>query len=139
LKGFIYKHTNKINGKVYIGQTTQDPLIRWGKEGINYKNQRAFYREIIRDGWDNFDHEIIEVAESKDKKVLKQLLDSLEIHYIKKYKSMSLDKGYNATYKDKGLSTRLSHISRRFINRQMKEGKTFEEAYELYRNKRKGG
>ena len=27
---YIYKHTNLVNRKVYIGQTYQDPVKRWG-------------------------------------------------------------------------------------------------------------
>ena len=34
----IYKHQNKINGKVYIGQTCQSIQDRWREKGIGYKN-----------------------------------------------------------------------------------------------------
>ena len=32
----IYKHINKINGKIYIGQTCQKPEYRWN-HGKGYK------------------------------------------------------------------------------------------------------
>lgn len=39
----IYKHTNKINGKSYIGQTCQEATERW-KNGKGYsKSQSVFY------------------------------------------------------------------------------------------------
>lgn len=137
MKGYIYKHTNRETGRVYIGQTYQHPETRWGKDGINYQGQRIFYRDIIRYGWDNFDHEIISIVEATNKRALKKSLDDLEIYYIKKYQSMSPEKGYNSTYKDSELSTRLTDRARRVISRKMKEGKTFEEAYAIYQNYKK--
>ena len=56
----IYKHTCKINGKGYVGQTCQtNPNDRW-KSGKGYKNCKLFYNAIQDHGWENFDHEILE-------------------------------------------------------------------------------
>ena len=40
----IYIHTNKINGKVYIGQTKRNIKIRSGKNGSGYKNVPTFIK-----------------------------------------------------------------------------------------------
>lgn len=45
-KFVIYKHTNLINNKIYIGQTRQKPEYRWGSEGQGYKNSPHFYSAI---------------------------------------------------------------------------------------------
>lgn len=45
-KFVIYKHTNLINNKIYIGQTCQKPEYRWGSEGQGYKNSPHFYAAI---------------------------------------------------------------------------------------------
>ena len=56
----IYKHSNKINGKCYIGQTCQDPEKRWGKNGNGYKNKhKKFWQAIQKYGWGSFTHEIL--------------------------------------------------------------------------------
>ena len=62
----VYKHTNKINNKVYIGMTCKIES-RFGKNGKGYlhKNkvgeytQPAFANAVKKYGWDNFSHEII--------------------------------------------------------------------------------
>lgn len=61
----VYKHTNKINGKIYIGITCQKPEVRWGKDGIGYKphydnEPTKFWNAICKYGWDGFTHDIIE-------------------------------------------------------------------------------
>ena len=57
----IYKHTNLINGKIYIGQTCQNPEDRWDY-GCGYKKHNLhFYNAIKKYGWkEGFSHEIIE-------------------------------------------------------------------------------
>lgn len=62
-KWIVYKHTNILNNKVYIGITCRDPLIRWGKNGSGYtykSEQCKFANAIKKYGWENFSHEIIE-------------------------------------------------------------------------------
>ena len=89
----VYKHTNKINGKCYIGVVFggRNPEQRWGIGGKNYLNnkQHKFARAILKYGWDNFEHEILfnnlSVEEAKEK----------EKELIQKYDSFR--NGYNST------------------------------------------
>lgn len=86
----IYKHTNKINGKVYIGQTCQeDPNNRW-RNGAGYKTQN-FYKAILKYGWENFEHEILEKDLSAEE------VDTKEQYYISYYKANNPDYGQNLT------------------------------------------
>ena len=41
----IYMHRNKINQKVYIGQTSQTVENRW-RNGYGYFSQKEFYSDI---------------------------------------------------------------------------------------------
>jgi len=60
IKGHIYIHKNKLNGKCYVGQTIWTPVKRrWGKNGIYYRKDSAFGRAIKKYGWNNFEHIII--------------------------------------------------------------------------------
>lgn len=54
--GLIYKITNKVNGKIYIGQTTQTLEKRWGKHCSIPSNRKAtpFQLAIKKYGKDNF-------------------------------------------------------------------------------------
>lgn len=85
----IYMHRNKINGKVYIGQTCQNVIDRW-KNGAGYKTCTLFYKAIKKYGWNNFEHLILETDISSSK-----IANIKEKYYIKLFDSTNLDKGYN--------------------------------------------
>ena len=90
--GIIYKFTCKVNGKSYIGQTTN---LRF-KERIRRheidKIDTHFYRARDLYGWDNFELSIIENNISLD---IPNLLNEREIYWINYYQSF--DNGYNST------------------------------------------
>lgn len=74
----IYCHTNKINGKKYVGMTSQSLENRWRK-GKGYKHCEAIEQAFIEYGWDNFDHEVLaegllyEEACEAEKRFIKEL------------------------------------------------------------------
>ena len=87
----VYQHKNKINGKVYIGITSQKPEQRWGSQGCNYKSSPHFYSAIQKYGWDNFEHNILFTDLTKEQACLK------EQELIKEYNSTNREFGYNST------------------------------------------
>lgn len=87
----VYMHKNKINGKVYIGITSQKPSERRGKNGGNYKSSPHFYNSINKYGWDNFEHEILYEGLTKEESCSK------EVELIKQYNAMDRRYGYNQT------------------------------------------
>lgn len=72
----VYRHTNKINNKVYVGITKQKINKRWNY-GRGYKGSSYFYSAIQKYGWDNFEHKVLihgltkEQAEAWEKKLIK--------------------------------------------------------------------
>ena len=76
----IYIHRNKINGKVYIGQTKQPLKSRWNN-GYGYKQCTKFWNAIQKYGWDNIRHEILENNLSNEDACEKEKL------YIEQYQS----------------------------------------------------
>ena len=88
-KWCVYKHTNKINQKVYIGITSQNPKYRWAN-GEGYKGQ-GFYYAIKKYGWNNFTHEILE------KNLTQEKACEREKYYIDLYNSKNSSYGYNRT------------------------------------------
>ncbi|MEQ6355291.1 GIY-YIG nuclease family protein [Lysinibacillus sp. M3] len=92
--GVIYKATNLINGKIYIGQTIQEFRVRKLKHLNDARNNRTsvFHKAIRKYGDNNFNWEIIDYASTIDE------LDDKEIYWIKYYNSYVNDKnanGYN--------------------------------------------
>lgn len=91
MKGKLYVHKNKINGKCYVGQTIERPVSkRWGKKGIGYKGQVKFWNAIEKYGWENFKHIIV----SKEFEVGKELNDAEKL-LIEKLNSV--ENGYNTS------------------------------------------
>ena len=85
----VYQHKNKINGKIYIGITSQKPEQRWGSQGCNYKSSPHFYSAIQKYGWDNFEHIVLfDNLTKEESKLLEQM-------YIALYDSSNKHNGYN--------------------------------------------
>lgn len=89
--GYIYKITNQLNNKVYIGQTNRTIQDRWNQHIADSKRldkQTYLYKAFNKYGIKNFIiEEIIEASPDK--------LNELEIYYIKQYDSYN--NGYNMT------------------------------------------
>ena len=120
---YIYKHTNKINGQVYIGQTCQDPQRRWRKNGEGYIGSPYFYSAIQLYGWNNFLHEIIETNLSKNE------ADKKEKYWINFYKSNQKGYGYNLT--EGGRSTYYTQDSKNKMSQKASERFSKEEERNL--------
>lgn len=85
----VYCHTNKINGKRYVGITKQKPEVRWCN-GHGYDTQ-YFRRAIDKYGWEEFTHEILFTNLTEDEAKQK------EIELIAKWDLTNPNKGYNIT------------------------------------------
>lgn len=92
MKGIIYIYTNALNGKVYIGQTTQEEKARKCQHKTS-KDNLPFHCAIRKYGWDNFHYETLKEIYSDSKEDLMLLLNFWEKFYIKEYKSNII--GYN--------------------------------------------
>lgn len=91
----VYVHTNKTNGKKYIGITHRKPAERW-HSGSAYRYNEHFYRAIKKYGWDGFDHEVILSGLQKEEAC------QWEIALIAMYESTDPEKGYNVSFGGEG-------------------------------------
>lgn len=94
----IYKATNKINNKIYIGQTTKKLEDRMKSHLSKFKNSKTIFSKAInKHGFENFIFEIIDNANNKDE------LDEKEIYWIKELNSLTPN-GYNICSGGQGTS-----------------------------------
>ena len=95
MRGFIYKITNTINGKSYIGQTIQNVKERFyqhcATKCSKAVSNMAIHRAIKKYGKSNFTVEVIEEIDSAN-------LNDRERYWIKYYNSYN--NGYNSTKGD---------------------------------------
>ena len=129
----VYKATNLVNNKIYIGITTKALSVRIkGHINDSIKPKYFFQRAINKYGRENFNWEIIDQAETLEE------LRSKEIEYIKNYNSTDKNIGYNITNGGAGvaLSGPKNYMygkkrteEQNEKSRQRLKGKTYEELY----------
>lgn len=100
---FIYKITNKINSKVYIGKTNLlDPYERWAQHISDYKRKRfekrIIYEAMNKYGIENFSFEVIEETNEDIER------EKFYIELYRSYVGFIDSNGYNATLGGDGKS-----------------------------------
>lgn len=85
----IYMHENTTTHKKYIGQTSKENLDDRWRNGRGYSGSPNFKKAIQEEGWDNFNHIILEQCNNKEE------ANEKESYYIKKYDTLNPEKGYN--------------------------------------------
>lgn len=88
----IYKITNKLNGKVYIGETRKGLKTRWAQHCRDANSKIACFKlqkAIKKYGAENFTIEQIDCAATKEE------ADAKEVYWIKFYNAV--ENGYNTS------------------------------------------
>lgn len=120
----IYKITNIINNKVYIGLTTQDLSARIAQHHYDYQRSDVkLYRAMRKYGWENFIFEIIE-----DNIDNIDILREKEQYYINLYDSYY--NGYNSTLGGEGVKT-VCYSDEEIIQNYLKTKSSIKTAQEL--------
>lgn len=86
--GIVYLITNKVSGKMYVGQTIKTISQRWKQHVANKGLQRALSCAIRKYGQDGFLVESIASAGGKEE------LNALEFDFVESYKTL-MPFGYN--------------------------------------------
>lgn len=141
----VYKITNKVNNKVYIGITSKGISARWKEHIYSAEHGCPFklHNAIRKYGKENFSIELIDFCNSWEE------LTEKEQYYISEYKSLQDKFGYNMTEGGDGTFGRThseetkEKIRQKAIGREVTEatrlklskaGKVITEAREAYRN-----
>lgn len=141
----VYKITNKVNNKVYIGITSKGISARWKEHIYSAEHGCPFklHNAIRKYGKENFSIELIDFCNSWEE------LTEKEQYYISEYKSLQDEYGYNMTEGGDGTFGRChteetkEKIRQNAIGREVTEatrlklseaGKIITEAREAYRN-----
>ncbi len=85
--GYIYKIRNKIDNKIYVGQTIGDLETRWKGHLKKRSNCRYLKSAINKYGVDNFEFKLVCITFDNN-------LDDMEIKYIEQYNCL-VPNGYN--------------------------------------------
>lgn len=115
----IYKVTNMVNGKVYIGYTKNIRRRKKSHKSNAINNtETKFYNAVRKYGWDNFQWEII--YQSLDSEYTVSVMES---HFINEYDSFH--NGYNSTLGgDGGRGMMVSEETRKKLS-QIHKGRVF--------------
>ena len=127
MRGFIYKITNKVNGKSYIGQTIQNVKERFYQHCATKCSQAilnmVIHKAITKYGKSNFTIEVIEEVESAN-------LNDRERYWIRYYDSYN--NGYNSTEGGQDGIKLFKNLDTESIIRKYKSGKSLREIGRLF-------
>lgn len=84
----VYMHISPTN-KIYVGSTKLKPAHRWGPGGMSYQYNAAFWEDIQRYGWDNFQHLVVATKLAAEDAL------QLESDLIHEYQTTNPEFGYN--------------------------------------------
>jgi group I intron endonuclease len=114
----IYRATNIVNGKSYIGKTEKSLDIRRDQHllAVKHKSKFAFHRAIAKYGADAFEWHICETCKSPDE------LNDREREYIQLYESFG-ENGYNMTAGGEGQTGWIPSNITRAIWSEQRRGK----------------
>jgi len=118
----IYKSTNKVNGKIYIGQTTNSLETRIKnhiKESKKDNVRRPFLKAIKKYGVENFLFEIVDHADNLDE------LNEKEINCISEYNSIAPN-GYNITGGGQGKKLKTTKEFKKTISEGLKNSEKWQ-------------
>ena len=91
--GYIYKITNTVSGKMYVGETKEEDVERrWKQHKNTIKHGRgcpALQDAVRKYGWNVFKFEIVVICFDENRYAMEQ-------YYIKKYNTLTPN-GYNIT------------------------------------------
>ena len=93
--GYVYKITNTVNQKKYIGISINEPTKGRIRQHLSGRGNRYIANAVKKYGKDAFAYEILEAN------VFDELLPDLEVAYIAKFNTVS-PHGYNLTYGGEG-------------------------------------
>lgn len=89
----VYKVTNNVNGKIYIGYTSKDPEVRWIKHKSHMKRKSGslpyFLQALRKYGPENFTWEVFYQTDSMDHAL------EVERQTIERFDSTNRAIGYN--------------------------------------------
>ena len=101
--GYIYKISNTLTGKVYIGQTIQPPSRRWRQHELSAQNANRndsnlpLHLSMRKHGLSAFKYEVIEICDDA-------IVNDREVYWISIYDSTNPNKGYNLSLGGGGTS-----------------------------------
>jgi len=113
----IYKITNP-KGNIYIGRSFNIEKRFSRYKSLNCKSQLMLYRSLLKYGVENHSFDIITIGDYNN-----ELLNELEIHYIRLYDSFN--KGLNLTEGGKGMKGFYPTVETRKKLSDSKKGKTY--------------
>lgn len=105
---YIYRFTNKTNGKCYVGQTNNIEKRKRGHKSESFNPKAngynlAFHRAIRKYGWDGFDFEVLEEI---DDSAPQTYVNEREIFFIAHNHSLVTEHGYNISAGGQGYTRR---------------------------------